>query len=238
MDKGKVHYLIDLKDQNIWAGQVNKGEDVTLDKAPTEFIAKYLNGTGMMKRKTTGKRQLVETPTTAKIEESASSQAGSSQPTFNIIMPSNIAALSQPQHITSSTTLGSSYARPLDIRSSPLRASTNQTKPLDKLRTFLLRKEGDQVRRKAIITTIQMCESQLIQVDQIKGLDPKVLTDLGCLYGIVLHVQEQISSFKAYWKEEQAMLKEEARSKAEADAQILLDIANQETALDDHYWSE
>jgi hypothetical protein len=34
------------------------------------------------------------------------------------------------------------------------------------------------------------------------------------------------------------MLKEEARNKAEADTQILLDIANQETALDDHYWSE
>jgi hypothetical protein len=34
------------------------------------------------------------------------------------------------------------------------------------------------------------------------------------------------------------MLKEKARSKAEADAQILLDIANQETAFDDYYWSE
>jgi hypothetical protein len=34
------------------------------------------------------------------------------------------------------------------------------------------------------------------------------------------------------------MLKEEARNKAEADAQILLDITNQETALNDHYWSE
>jgi hypothetical protein len=31
------------------------------------------------------------------------------------------------------------------------------------------------------------------------------------------------------------MLKKEARSKAEADAQILLDIANQETALNDYY---
>jgi hypothetical protein len=34
------------------------------------------------------------------------------------------------------------------------------------------------------------------------------------------------------------MLKEEARSKAEADAQILLDIANQETPLDNQSWLE
>jgi hypothetical protein len=33
-------------------------------------------------------------------------------------------------------------------------------------------------------------------------------------------------------------LKEEARNKAEANAQILLNIANQETALNDYYWSD